>query len=630
VDEGFPLYYEDCEWCYRARAHGLRVRLAPRAVVFHAFGGSGDEAEGLSPAKLKRVVHGRLRFALKLLPAPEAWKFVRAYLGEDLRGLRAYMGQGRLRYAGAYTGAWWSVIADLPGIVRARRELAGRRASPTAVLAALPQPMPDNRIEGASPRLTSLDIVRDYAPLMVGGRTRPMPELQGERRRVLVLVSQDVVDHRMAGPGLRYVEMARALSGTVDVVVAIPNRTSLRVPGVHLVSYDETDPASLQVLVDNADAAVVSGYMFAKFPFLERTATRVVVDLYDPLVLENLHYHRDEDPDVRDLRNREVVAVTNRGVHAGDFFLAGSERQRDFWLGVLAANGRVNPRTYGDDESLRKLIDVVGIGLPSRPPVAGPGLKGRHPRVPGDARVVLWGGGIWNWLDPLTLVRAWPRVVERVPRARLVFLGTRHPNPAVPRHEMAARAQAAAAGLGEAGDSVAFLEWVDLAEREALLLEADAGVSLHPVHVETRYSVRARIIDCFWAKLPVVVTDGDVGAEWVRGHDVGRVVPPGDAEAVARALVEVLERPREEWERGYAPLHEALRWERLVEPLERYCRDGAPAAPDRRRAAPAAPPRPSPPPPGFLLRAGGVLRRQGPLAFVRRGLASLRFRLLGP
>jgi GT2 family glycosyltransferase len=629
VDEGFPLYYEDSEWCYRARAHGLTVRLAPRAVVFHAFGGSADAPEGLSPAKLKRVVHGRLRFALKLLPAPEAGRFARAYLGEDLRALRWHLLHGRLGHAGAYAAAFWNAITDLPGILRARSGLAGRRASPTAVLAALPQALPDTRIEGASPKLTSLDIVRDYAPLMLNGRTRPVPELQGERRPVLVLVSQDVVDHRMAGPGLRYVEMARALSRSVDVVVAIPNRTSLRVPGVHLVSYAETEPASLQVLVDNADAAVVSGYMFAKFPFLEHTATRLVVDLYDPLVLENLHYHLDEDIDHQDLRNREVVGVTNRGVRAGDFFLAGSERQRDFWLGVLAANGRVNPRTYRDDESLRKLIDVVGIGLPSRPPEPGPGLKGRHPRVPSDGLVVLWGGGIWNWLDPLTLVRAWPRVVERVPLARLVFLGTRHPNPAVPRHEMAARAEAAAAELGKASETIAFLEWVDLGEREALLLEADAGVSLHPIHVETHYSVRARIIDCFWAKLPVVVTDGDVGAEWVRGHDVGRVVPPGDAEAVARALVEVLERPRPEWERGYAPLHEALRWARLVEPLERFCRDGAPAAPDRPRVdLPAA--RPLPPPPGFLLRAVAVLRRQGPIAFVRRGLESLRFRLLGP
>ena len=632
VDEGFPLYYEDSEWCYRARAYGLRVLLAPLAVAYHAFGGSGDGDAGLSPAKLERVVHGRLRFALKLLPAPEAWQFASAYLAEDLRELRGHVLRGRLRAAGAYAGAWSRTIADIAEIVAARRRLEGRRASPTSIRAALAQRLPETRLVGSSPRLTSGDIVRDYAPLIYSGRTRPMPEVDGPPRPLLLLVCQDVVDHRMAGPGLRYLEMARALSSRVDAVVAIPNRTSLDVPGLHLVSYDEKDPASLQVLVENADAAVVSGYMFAKFGFLRGTATRLVVDLYDPLVLENLHYHLDQGVETQERLHRDAVGVTNEGIQLGDFFLCGSERQRDFWLGVLAANGRVNPRTYRDDESLRRLVDVVGIGLPSRQPQAGLGLKGRHPGVPADSRVVLWGGGIWNWLDPLTLVRAWPHVVARVPRARLVFLGTRHPNPGVPRHEMAARAEALAAGLGEVGRTITFIEWVDLREREALLVEADVGVSLHPIHVETRYSVRARVIDCFWANLPVVVTDGDVASEWVRQHDVGRVVPPGDDQAVARAIVETLERPRAEWARGYGPLHDALLWERLVEPLQRYCLAGAPAAPDRLRSAgsPAMPALPLPPPPGFLLRAVEVLRRQGPLAFARRGAASLRHRLLGP
>jgi GT2 family glycosyltransferase len=634
VDEGFPLYYEDAEWCYRARAHGLRILLAPSAVAYHAFGGSGDADGGLSPAKLRRVVHGRLRFALKLLPAPEAWQFVRTYLAEDLRALRFHVLRGRLRVAGAYAGAWGRTIADLPGIAGARRRLDGRRASPMSIRAALAHRLPETRLAGSAPRLTSSDVVRDYAPLIFSGRTRPMPEAYDPRRPLLLLVSQDVVDHRMAGPGLRYLEMARALSKRVDAVVAIPNRTSLEVPGLHLVSYDEKDPASLQVLVENADAAVVSGYMFAKFGFLQRTATRLVVDLYDPLVLENLHYHLGQEVDAQERLHGDAVRVTNEGIRLGDFFLCGSERQRDFWLGVLAANGRVNPRTYRSDDSLRRLVDVVGIGLPSRPAVPGPGLKGRHPGVPADARVVLWGGGIWNWLDPLTLVRAWPRVVARVPRAHLVFLGTSHPNPEVPRHEMAARTEALAASLDEARRTITFVQWVDLREREALLLEADVGVSLHPIHLETRYSVRARIIDCFWARLPVVVTDGDVASEWVRQHDVGRVVPPGDHEAVARALVEVLERPRVEWAPGYEALNDSLLWERLVEPLERYCLAGAPAAADRPRPGVGPPvpelPLPLPPPPGFALRAAEVLRRQGPLAFVRRGAASLRHRMLGP
>ena len=40
---------------------------------------------------------------------------------------------------------------------------------------------------------------------------------------------------------------------------------------------------------------------------------------------------------------------------------------------------------------------------------------------------MLWGGGIWNWLDPDTLVRAMVHVQVTRPEASLFFMGARHP-----------------------------------------------------------------------------------------------------------------------------------------------------------------------------------------------------------
>ena len=53
-----------------------------------------------------------------------------------------------------------------------------------------------------------------------------------------------------------------------------------------------------------------------------------------------------------------------------------------------------------------------------------PGARGRFPQLGTDAEVVIWNGGLWNWLDPETAVRAVARLAERRPRARLVFMGT--------------------------------------------------------------------------------------------------------------------------------------------------------------------------------------------------------------
>src|SRR5208337_3850977 len=86
----------------------------------------------------------------------------------------------------------------------------------------------------------------------------------------------------------------------------------------------------------------------------------------------------------------------------GDFFLCANERQRDLWMGMLLALGRVNHLTCQDDPALHKLLAVVPFGLPERPPRPAPHpvLKGVHPAIGAGDKVVLWGGGIWPWLEP--------------------------------------------------------------------------------------------------------------------------------------------------------------------------------------------------------------------------------------
>jgi glycosyltransferase involved in cell wall biosynthesis len=477
------------------------------------------------------------------------------------------------------------------------------------------------------PELTWDLVENHYLPLIASRRTRSMPEFDhSERRPHLLIVSHDVVDVKMAGPGMRYLEMARALSGEIDVTLAVPSETSLDVPGLRLVRYWEDRPGSLQVLVENSDIVLVSGYMVEKFPFLAHTRARLVVDLYDPFVLENLHYYLQEPVEVQEQLNDHAVAITNHLAKIGDFFICGNDRQRDYWMGVLTANGRANPRNFLQDPTLYQLIDIVGIGFPSREPQGKPMFRGVHPQLPPEARIVLWGGGIWNWLDPLTLIQAWPEVLARHPDARLVFLGTRHPNPLVPRHEMAEKAERLAAEIGEKDRSILFFEWLSYEDREALLCEAEVGVTMHPVHVETRYSLRTRVLDYLWARLPVLITDGDVTSEWVREYGIGAVVPPFDAGAVAAGLAEILDRPKSAWAPAFEPLRASLEWTQVVQPLLRYCLEGE-RAPDRlERDVPASQPSPGSTA-GRLARARVIWRTEGTRMLLHRVWRHLQWRL---
>src|SRR5207237_1289819 len=152
---------------------------------------------------------------------------------------------------------------------------------------------------------------------------------------------------------------------------------------------------------------------------------------------------------------------------------------------------------------------------PEPPPHTRPVLKGVYPGIGEDDKVILWGGGIWEWFDPLTLIQAVDRIRQTRPEVKLFFMGVKHPNPLVPEMEMTARAIALARELGLEGSAIFFNDWVPYEERGSYLLEADVGVSLHFDHLETRYSFRTRVLDYIWAGLPVVCTAGDAVGEMV-------------------------------------------------------------------------------------------------------------------
>jgi glycosyltransferase involved in cell wall biosynthesis len=218
----------------------------------------------------------------------------------------------------------------------------------------------------------------------------------------------------------------------------------------------------------------------------------------------------------------------------------------------------------------------VPFGISDVPPVhTGDALKGVIPGIGKDDRVILWGGGVYNWFDPLTLLRAVDRLRSRVPGVRLFFMGLRHPHPEIEDMQMAVATRELSAELGLTGTHVFFNEgWVQYDERQNYLLEADIGVSTHLDHLETALSYRTRILDYLWASLPVVATRGDSLAQLIEAKGLGITVPPGDVGALEEALFRMLDDEgfRKTCRDNVAAAVPELRWSEAVQPLLEFCR----------------------------------------------------------
>jgi glycosyltransferase involved in cell wall biosynthesis len=250
-----------------------------------------------------------------------------------------------------------------------------------------------------------------------------------------------------------------------------------------------------------------------------------------------------------------------------------------FYLGQLAALGRINPSTYEDDPHLERLIAVAPFGMDASAPAhRRDALKGVLPGIGTGDKLLLWGGGLYSWFDPKTLIRAVAELASTHDDARLYFLGTRHPG--VEEMGIVRESHDLARELGVLDSSVFFNEeWVEYADRENYLTEADAGVSTHMSHVETTFSFRTRILDYLWAGLPMVVTQGDSFADLVESEGLGIVVPAQDVAALTAALERILydEEFLAEARANVARVREKFYWETVLAPLVEFVRDPRPA-----------------------------------------------------
>ncbi|HWM35354.1 MAG TPA: glycosyltransferase family 4 protein [Pseudolysinimonas sp.] len=399
----------------------------------------------------------------------------------------------------------------------------------------------------------------------------------------VLVVTSDPIGPKMAGPAIRSWNIALVLSAehavrlvTTSILDAqtAPFEQFLVPPGRH---------RAFAKLERWADVIIFQGHAMSMFRPLRRSRKILVADIYDPMHVEQLEQARDKPFAEYKRIVADRVELLNEQLLRADFLMAASDRQRLFYLGQLAALGRLNPHTYGDEPDLKRLLRIVPFGLPTDDPVHHARvLKGVHPGIGADDKVIIWGGGLYSWFDPLTLIRAVAQLHRTRPSVRLFFQGTKHPG--VDEMPIVEQSRELARSLGVLDTAVFFNEtWVPYEDRQNYLMDADVGVSTHGFHLETTLAFRTRILDYLWTSLPMVATKGDSFGELIRREQLGVAVPPEDIDALADALELVLfdddfaARARENVQR----VRERFRWETVLQPLVDYVREPW-HAPDRR------------------------------------------------
>ncbi len=346
--------------------------------------------------------------------------------------------------------------------------------------------------------------------------------------RSFLFICNDHIGARMAGPGIRSQELAQALARKGHKAALLARRVDPGASGEGLSFVGRASFRNLVARIRRAEIVVLPGRPLAILLCILFRKT-IVFDQYDPVIFEFL-----------ERRASSLGAKIGKGlllflwrmrqrliIRFGDAFLVANEKQKDFLIGQMALRGR--------GERMER-IAVLPFGLPD----AGPVKKKRVLRgtVIADTDFLLvWGGGIWEWFDPFTLLAALAEIAKTRSNIKAYFPGIRPPNPDS-RKMAVTEAFLAEARTQDLLDRIVFVnkDWTPYADRAEYLLEADAGISLHKDGLETRFAFRTRILDYLWAGLPVIASQGDGWAEVIEREGIGTTVPCGDAGAVARAV----------------------------------------------------------------------------------------------
>lgn len=636
-DERLFMFFDDVDLGWRLNLLGHSVRFVPSSVVYHKHHGSmrsfGQHRETFL------LERNALILLYKNLGDEHLGRFLAGAMGVAAR--RALTASG-LDSSSYEIRRWKGSDDEFEPEQPVRKEALAGLFGVNEFLEILPQLRSDreriqstrvvdderlfplfgdpNNALSTDPRIA--ETIRDLTRAL--GITTP-----AGRVRVLV-VTGDFIGARMAGPAIRAWNMCEHLAMRNEVRLVTPNPPKRASASFEV--HHTPDDAAMRKHEAWADVIVVQGYVLRQYRTLAKTTKILVADIYDPMHLEQLEQARDSDFAAWNSQILAASDVLNEQIARADYFLCASEKQRDFWLGQMAAVGRVNAMTYESDNSLKDLIAVVPFGLDDEiPDQERHAIKGSVPGIGPADRVLIWGGGIYNWFDTETLLRAMRRVADTHPDARLFFLGVAHPNPDVPQMTVVSKTFELADELGLT-DTVVFFnrDWVEFDDRHNFLLDADAAVSTHYEHIETAFSFRTRILDYLWARLPMVTTRGDGFADLIDETPLGIVVPERDVEALADAIVTVLydEEFRESVATNIDSVRARFTWSQALEPLTAFCASPVPA-PDRDGSSRTHLMRTSDPgadairaryrgPRKVVRLAGHYLRQEGPRGLLRR------------
>ncbi len=170
------------------------------------------------------------------------------------------------------------------------------------------------------------------------------------RMERVLIISHDKVGPSMAGPGIRYHQIACQLSKYFEVTLSTFNPSYL--DGLSNVPYSFKDIKTFDFQPDFDKADVIFALWLSPemISYAKQRGIRLIFDLYAPVPVEDLVGRVFAKSTSNESDYDYAVSLDNyrNFFRNGDFFVCSNPIQKDYWTGYAFAAGAVLPSTYNE------------------------------------------------------------------------------------------------------------------------------------------------------------------------------------------------------------------------------------------------------------------------------------------
>lgn len=345
---------------------------------------------------------------------------------------------------------------------------------------------------------------------------------------------------KMPSGAIRYFELSKCLSKKYEVSLAaeyiekdfIPPKNVGLIKEPAFINFNlgikiKLPNKSFIKKAADYDVIITQGRIASALKLFPLIKDKLILDLYAPWYIEDLVS--------KEKSNHTINMKTIKGLlSSANYFLCANERQKQMYLGMMLLSGKKDP-------ILHEKIGVAPLGIEKYFPKDNKDRTRKlYKNTNKNDKIILWWGGLWDWLDSETVVKAAEKVLKERNDIKFVFYGKSTYGSEKNISAKAIKTMETAKKLGLLEKNVFFYnEWTDYNSRFEVLREADAGIVSHYNSIETIFSARTRAMDFFWAKLPIITADFDLVAEDVKKYKMGAVFSPQNPEDLAAKILDL-------------------------------------------------------------------------------------------